>query len=196
MTDMDSDIRVPFPKIGHDHGVCAETAFARAEELCHARGARLTATRRRVLELIWRSHEPMGAYALLESLRRSKRRAAAPTVYRALDFLMAQGLIHRIESLSAYVGCDHPGESAHGPFLLCTSCGQAFELRDDHLDAAVAEGASRVGFWGSPESRISAMSASTPPGSGPARLADPTSWVCAETSGTRRSRSAWGSACG
>jgi zinc transport system ATP-binding protein len=59
---------------------------------------------------------------------------------------MAQGFIHRIESLNAYVGCDHPGETAHGPFLLCKSCGQAFELMDDHLDAAVEEGASRMGF--------------------------------------------------
>ena len=136
-----------FPQTGHDHGICVETALTHAEELCREHGARLTETRRHVLELIWRSHEPVGAYALLESLRRTKRRAAAPTVYRALDFLMAQGLIHRIESLNAYVGCDHPGGgAAHGPFLLCTSCGQAFELMDGDLDAAVEEGASRVGF--------------------------------------------------
>ena len=136
-----------FPQTGHDHGICVETALARAEELCRERGARLTETRRHVLELIWRSHEPVGAYALLESLRRTKRRAAAPTVYRALDFLMAQGLIHRIESLNAYVGCDHPGGGgAHGPVLLCTTGGQAFELMDGGLDAAVEDGASKVGF--------------------------------------------------
>ena len=139
-------IHQAFQQIDHDHDVCVETALARAEKLCRERGARLTETRRHVLELIWRSHEPVGAYTLLESLSRTKRRAAAPTVYRALDFLMTQGLIHRIESLKAYVGCDYPGEIAHGSFLLCTSCGQALELMDDHLDAAVEEGALSVGF--------------------------------------------------
>ena len=72
-------VHLIFPQIGHDHGVCVETALSRAEELCRKRGARLTETRRHVLELIWRSHEPVKAYVLLEFLRLTKRRAAAPT---------------------------------------------------------------------------------------------------------------------
>ena len=75
-------VHLIFPQIGHNHGVCVETALSRAEELCRERGVRLTDTRCHVLELIWRSHEPVGAYAPLEFLRRTKHRAAAPTTNR------------------------------------------------------------------------------------------------------------------
>src|SRR5918999_799750 len=103
----------------HDHLSCIGDALDRAAVLCDQRGARLTPLRRRVLELVWRGHEPVGAYDLLAQMGR----AAPPTVYRALDFLIEQGLVHRIESLNAYVGCDRP-EAAHASqFLICTDCG-------------------------------------------------------------------------
>jgi Fur family zinc uptake transcriptional regulator len=67
-------------------------------------------------------------------------------VYRALAFLLAQGLIHRIESLNAYVGCMHP-EGAHGgQFLICSDCGAAAEVHDPRVDAAVARRAKELGF--------------------------------------------------
>src|SRR5919204_1424092 len=98
----------PFQAASHDHDSCIDRALDRAAQLCEERGARLTALRREVLALVWRGHEPVGAYAILEALRRSHPGAAPPTVYRALDFLIEHGLIHRIESLNAYVGCSRP----------------------------------------------------------------------------------------
>ena len=71
----------PFPSPGHDHAHCVETAVARAEALCAGRGARLTGLRRQVLELVWQSHGPIGAYDLLERLRGLRTGAAPPTVY-------------------------------------------------------------------------------------------------------------------
>lgn len=131
-----------FPQPHHDHDRCIAQALAAAEEECRRRGARLTDIRRRVLELVWRSHAPIGAYALLEALGK----AAPPTVYRALDFLLAHGLIHRIEKLNAFVGCAHPGHAQAGQFLLCRQCGGAAELNDDGIEQAVRDAAGRMGF--------------------------------------------------
>ncbi len=131
---------------GHDHSHCLETALDRAAALCAEKGVRLTALRRRVLELIWGGHRPLGAYELLASLRAERRGAAPPTVYRALDFLRRQGLVHRIESLNAFVGCPDPDTPHGGQFLICRACGLAAELNDDTVDRAIRESAARAGF--------------------------------------------------
>ena len=135
-----------FPGRGHDHDSCVETAIERVSSLCQRRGVRLTALRRRVLELVWRRHEPVGAYAILHSLRRRGRVAAPPTVYRALDFLLEHGFVHRIESRNAYVGCARPGKSHPGQFLICGKCGSAAEVADSGIDRAIARRAASVGF--------------------------------------------------
>lgn len=132
-----------FPAHDHDHGRCVDAAMEAAEAECRRRGARLTDIRRRVLELVWTSHAPVGAYALLERLGRG---AAPPTVYRALDFLLAHGLIHRIETQNAYVGCSHPGQPHAGLFLLCRQCGAVAELAEADIAGAVERGAAAFGF--------------------------------------------------
>src|SRR5579871_562039 len=89
--------RGPFRSTTHDHAACVGDALDRAGALCEQRGARLTELRRQVLELVWGSHSPIGAYDILGAMQQSHRGAAPPTVYRALEFLMEQGLVHRIE---------------------------------------------------------------------------------------------------
>ena len=86
---------------------------------------RFTKIRQHVFSLIWSGHQPIGAYAILEALKTDYPRAAPPTVYRALDFLIEIGLIHRIESMNAFVGCTHPDKRHTGQFLICESCGGA-----------------------------------------------------------------------
>jgi Fur family zinc uptake transcriptional regulator len=135
-----------FPASDHDHHACVAAALDAAEAECRRRGARLTDIRRRVLELVWGSHAPVGAYALLEVLGREGRAAAPPTVYRALDFLLAHGLIHRIETLNAFIGCSYPGAPHAGMFLLCRQCGAVAELNDGAVERVVAEGARALGF--------------------------------------------------
>ncbi len=130
----------------HDHGHCMDEALAAAEAQCRARGARLTPQRRRVLELVWNSHAPVGAYSLLDRMREAGERAQPPTVYRALDFLVGQRLVHRIESLNAYVGCARPADKHVGQFLICTRCRTAAELDDAAITAAIARRAGEVGF--------------------------------------------------
>jgi Fur family zinc uptake transcriptional regulator len=135
-----------FTSADHDHGHCIATALDGAGELCQRRGARLTALRRQVLEMVWRSHEPQGAYTILETLNRQGRRAAPPTVYRALDFLLGHGLIHRIESLNAFVGCPTPSQPHTGHFLICDGCGGAAEVNDHRIGDALHASANDIGF--------------------------------------------------
>lgn len=130
----------------HDHGRCLEHALDAAAVICRDRGVRLTTIRRRVLELVWSGHRPLGAYDILEVLKQERRSAAPPTVYRALEFLLAQGLVHRIESRNAYVGCREPETPHAGQFLICGSCGLTAELNDNRIDSAIREGAASAGF--------------------------------------------------
>lgn len=135
-----------FVTAGHDHARCVRDALSAAQAVCRARGARLTALRRAVLELVWSSHEPAGAYDILHILQARGRSVAPPTVYRALDFLVAHGLVHRIESLNAFVGCPAPERPHSGQFLICRACGAAAELADPAVRAAIDSGAERAGF--------------------------------------------------
>lgn len=137
---------LPFAGEGHDHGLCMAKALDEAERLCARRGARLTKLRKRVLALIWTSHSPVGAYDLLAHLGREHGRAAPPTVYRALEFLLEHGLVHRIESLNAFVGCPQPGQSHFGQFLICRDCGAAAEMQDRTIDRAISAQAAACGF--------------------------------------------------
>lgn len=124
-----------------------------AERLCSERGVRITPARRRVLELVWRRHAPIGAYDILSEMQRDvekdgkpETKVAPPTVYRALDFLMKQGFVHKIESQNAYIGCSHPEESHDCGFLICQECGSALEIEDDRLNTLLSELASRHDF--------------------------------------------------
>jgi Fur family zinc uptake transcriptional regulator len=134
------------PLLDHDHERCVADALAAAIDLCERRGNRLTPVRRRVLELVWRSHEPVGAYALLELLRDDGWSAAPPTVYRALDFLLENGLIHRIESRNAFVGCNDPRHPHQSQHLICRQCGAVTELAADAVLGALHASAAAVGF--------------------------------------------------
>lgn len=106
----------------------AKWALLQAEAVCRQRGVRFTELRRRVLEILWNHASPLGAYAILDVLRNDGRQGAPPTVYRALDFLLEQGLIHRLASLNVFIGCCRPGAHHSGQFLICQSCGQVDEL--------------------------------------------------------------------
>jgi Fur family transcriptional regulator, zinc uptake regulator len=131
----------------------AAAMLDRAGALCARRGAQLTELRRQVLQLVLEADQPVGAYALLDRLRGLRAGAAPPTVYRALDFLLEQGLIHKVERLNAYVGCIEPAteRSGHGhahphQFLICRSCGATAEISDPAVAAALAAAAARAGF--------------------------------------------------
>ena len=126
-----------------------------AAESCARHGARLTEIRRRVLALIIDSRGPLGAYALLDRLKAERANATPVTVYRALDFLLEHGLVHKIERLNAIIACtdrgDHTQQSGHqhghaAQFLICRTCGTVAELEDHSIAAAISHAAGRTGF--------------------------------------------------
>lgn len=124
-----------------------EMLLDRAEQICVRRGTRLTALRRQVLALVLQAPAPSGAYDLLEQLRAQRGRAEPPTVYRALEFLLAQGLIHRVERLAAFVGCVDEADHAHdAQFLICGQCKRVVEIEDVGVQTALANAAARAGF--------------------------------------------------
>ena len=139
-------VLVPFKENGHAHQRCMESALTVAEQTCRARGVRLTNIRRRVLELVWRSHEPVKAYDILACLQDEHSGSAPPTVYRALDFLQTERMVHKIESLNAYVGCGDPNHMHIGQFLICRDCGAVAEMDDDDVRILLAEKAGNLGF--------------------------------------------------
>ncbi len=133
-------------RAAHDHAQCVQQALTKAEQVCARHGARLTELRRRVLELTWNSHRAVKAYDLLEHLGDGKQAAKPPTVYRALEFLQGLGLIHKLESLNAYVGCPDPEGRHPTQFLICRSCGLIQELELPALGVTVGQEARRHGF--------------------------------------------------
>ncbi len=120
---------------------------ALAESICAERGVQMTEWRRRILELLWVRGEPTSAYQLIEAVRlKDSRPIGPPTVYRALHFLMEQGLVSRIESLNAYVPCIHPERDHDCLFFICRACGTSVELEDPRIAGLLAEDAAVLGF--------------------------------------------------
>ncbi|HZS63523.1 MAG TPA: transcriptional repressor [Xanthobacteraceae bacterium] len=125
-----------FPAPDHDHGRCSSEAMAQAETVCAKRRQRLTPIRRQVMEALLTSHRPLGAYEIIELMAGEDGPPAPITVYRALDFLRENGLVHRIESRNAFIACVHNHESgAFVVFLICEKCGTVGEA----LSAAAAQ---------------------------------------------------------
>ncbi|MGV6858493.1 MAG: transcriptional repressor [bacterium] len=118
----------------------------RAIELCAERKVKLTEQRRRVLEIICHASKPLGAYEVLDELRKTTPQAKPPTAYRALDFLQQQGLIHKLETLHAFIGCHHPDHPHHGQFLICTGCGAVTELEDSRITQSIRIAVDNSGF--------------------------------------------------
>ncbi|MFT4013815.1 MAG: Fur family transcriptional regulator [Paracoccus sp. (in: a-proteobacteria)] len=118
----------------------------RAEARAKADGVRLTPVRRRALEILLEAHKAMGAYEVLDRLAAEGFGKQPPVAYRALDFLVEQGLAHRVRRLNAYAACLSP-ERDHAPaFLICRVCEQVAEATSPTLSAAVEALGQASGF--------------------------------------------------
>ena len=135
-----------FPAPEHDHDVCVADSLAQAEQSCRDQGVRLTPQRRAVLEILLGQHVPLGAYDIMDRVDWGARRPAPVQIYRALDFLIEQGLAHRISSLNAFTACCRPDKPHGAQFLICRRCHAVAEMTDDGIDAAILGAAARSGF--------------------------------------------------
>jgi Fur family transcriptional regulator, zinc uptake regulator len=136
-----------FPASDHDHQRCLALLMARAEQQCLTGNARLTPHRRRVLEIVAAGHAAIGAYDIIDRLSHAEGHAPAPiSVYRALEFLLRLGLVHRVESLNAYVACPSAGGLHAAQFLICRRCRTVAEMNSPVIEEAIAAGAESAGF--------------------------------------------------
>ena len=130
----------------HNHKQCVSNALTTAEQVCLERGVQLTPIRYQVLELIWESHKAVKAYDLLDRIKPLQHAAKPATIYRALDFLIEQGLIHRVESLNAFVGCSCSGHQHELLLLICKCCNEVEERPSPKVMKALSQEFDRAGF--------------------------------------------------
>lgn len=136
----------------HDHDSCVADAMARAERRCADEKLRLTPLRRRVLEILLSEHRAMGAYDILEKLRREGLGREPPIAYRALNFLVSHGFAHKVERLNAFAACTMSGAAHEPAFLICRACGSVAETEAKAATAQLGKTAAEAGF--SPENAV------------------------------------------
>ncbi len=130
----------------HDHGRCCGAALAHAERLADEKGLRLTPVRRRTLEILLEDHRALGAYEVLDRLAGDGFGNQPPVAYRALDFLVENGLAHRIRRLNAFAACANPGETHVPAFFICEGCNAVAETLVPTVGHALHDAAGDIGF--------------------------------------------------
>ena len=129
------------PHDHHDHSHCEGHGE-------HTHGLRMTAGRRAILDLLCAEGKPMGAYDMIEKLAaRGGKRLAPISVYRALDFLLENSLVHRLSSKNTYLACGHRHDGDQPlVFLICDSCGAVSERTSTSLGRDLDTLAGEAGF--------------------------------------------------
>lgn len=135
-----------FPERGHDHAHCTRELLERAQQACVDAGARLTPLRRKVLTSVAESHHAAGAYDIIERLAKTGPRPAPISIYRALEFLLHHGLVHKIESRNAFVACTHGEHDGDAVLLICDQCGIVAEMEAGDLVSDLEARAASLGF--------------------------------------------------
>ncbi len=130
----------------HDHTVCISGALTAAETYCRENKLKLTPVRRRVLELLLNDHKALGAYDILAIISSEGLGSQPPVAYRALDFLVTHGFVHKIENRNAYTACTHSGDDHTPAFLICTSCESVVEAHTDPTQGQIDQIAKQAGF--------------------------------------------------
>lgn len=130
----------------HDHAACVHSALEEADRQCAQEGLRLTAVRRKVLEILLQGHRAMGAYEVLDILREDGFGSQPPVAYRALDFLVTHGFAHKIERLNAFVACAHPGARHSPAFMICRLCQSVAEAQSSQEAGPLGDAARAAGF--------------------------------------------------
>ncbi len=130
----------------HDHSRCIGSGIATVEAYCQDHRLQFTPVRRRVLEILLQQHRALGAYEILDYLREEGLGSQPPVAYRALDFLVKHGFVHRIERLNAFIACMHPGETHTPVFMICRKCASVAEAQREPMQGQLGEVARAAGF--------------------------------------------------
>ena len=137
-----------------------------AKEQCRSSGARFTPLRQQIYQLVLEANKPVGAYDLITQLQQMRlaepeavsdssshqantqtpKNVAPPTVYRSLEFLLSEGLIHQLTSINAYVPCCHPRAQHTAAFLICAQCERVQECSSLPVQEMMSFAEQDVGF--------------------------------------------------
>lgn len=140
------DAQTPLGFAKHNHGACVVDTLATAEKRCADDGLRFTPVRRKVLEILLQEHRALGAYAILDRLREDGFGSQPPVAYRALDFLVVNGLAHKIERLNAFIACSQPDNTHTPAFMICRLCDAVAETQSSPARGALGDAARATGF--------------------------------------------------
>lgn len=130
----------------HDHNHCIDKTLTQVQAKCRADRLKLTPVRRRVLEILLQEHRALGAYDILAVLRAEGLGSQPPVVYRALEFLMAHGFVHKVQKLNAFIACTRPGHTHVPAFLICRNCETIAETASQQDGGRLAHMAQNSGF--------------------------------------------------
>lgn len=130
----------------HDHASCIATSLKIVETRCAEDGLQFTPVRRRVLEILLQEHSALGAYDILDVLAKDGLGSQPPVVYRALDFLVKHGFVHRIERVNAYTACTFPDRDHVPAFLICRICKSVVETQTATEQGRLGAAARQIGF--------------------------------------------------
>jgi Fur family zinc uptake transcriptional regulator len=124
--------------ICHQHSISIDNAMQRAEEICLRHKVKFTKLRQNILKLIWGNKIPLKAYEILETLKINFPSAKPITIYRTLDFLLTNKLIHKLETQNSFIPCSHPQSTEHHCyFIVCLKCNKVVEGCEDDLLKAI-----------------------------------------------------------
>lgn len=136
----------PIGFTNHDHAACISDNLARVDEKCSETGLQFTPVRRRVLEILLEEHRALGAYDILDKLRKEGLGSQPPVAYRALDFLVSNGFAHKIENLNAFIACNRPGDEHAPAFLICLKCDSVAETHTELTKGQIGRVAKDASF--------------------------------------------------
>ena len=116
--------------IDHNHELCFESALKDFKQHFIEKELKLTPLRLKVFQLLLKDHRPLGAYQILDLLRKDGFSSTPPIAYRVLDFLIEHGFVHKIKKMNSFVACSHPGNSHSPTFMICRKCEKVAEINE------------------------------------------------------------------
>ena len=111
-----------------------QVLFNKARSFCEDKGVRFSPLRGLVYQILLQEDSSIGAYDILDKLKLTEESAKPPTVYRALDFFLDLGLVHKVESTNTFKACHHFGDSHPVQFLICDNCGDVQEISSEGVE--------------------------------------------------------------
>ena len=122
------------------------STLKKAEAYCKENAYQFTEPRKKVLSILLDHDEPLGAYRILETLTTKSTKPKPPTIYRAIDFWLKHGFIHKVESVNGYIACKQCKSHTNIDLLVCDICKRVTEIHLKPLEDRIKNKKDLMGF--------------------------------------------------